>query len=145
MAIRGRRSRVPDFARQQAEIDADLADAAFPLVGQLVVEDQLVVGRHAQPGVGLDLRVELARAPAGIAEGEQAALRALAGGDVAQDVERRGEADGIADIERGVVAIVRRYAARSRGRSRPGRRCGCGYARWPGWSGCRAATAGRGN
>ena len=70
------RSRVAGVARQQREVDAELGDRPLPLAVQVLVEDQLLVGGDVEPAVGLDLGVELARAPAGIAEREQTAARA---------------------------------------------------------------------
>ena len=50
----------------------------------------------------------MAGSPAGIAQGQQAPLRAAAAGDVAQDIEAGGEPDAIADHHGAVVAIVGR-------------------------------------
>ena len=49
------------------EIDAQLAQRHFPLVAEIRREQQVRVRRHRQPGVALDLLVELAGAPTRIA------------------------------------------------------------------------------
>ena len=63
-------------AGEEGEIDADLAQGTLPLVVERVVEDQLLIGRHGQPGIGLQLLIELTRAPAGITQSENAPPRA---------------------------------------------------------------------
>ena len=67
------------------------------------VEDQFRIGRAMQPAIGLDLGLELARRPAGIAERKDALARPGALGDGLQDVERRGQADAVVDRQRRVV------------------------------------------
>src|SRR5690606_9310140 len=74
-------SGVPGLAGEHPRIDAEHAQGAVVLGFQRHVEDQLRIGRAVQPSVGLDLAFELARAPAGIAERQQGAVRALAAGD----------------------------------------------------------------
>src|SRR3546814_3803242 len=84
-------SGVAGVAGEHGDVDAELADGALPLVVEGVVEHQVLVGGDVQPAVGLDLRVELAGPPAGIAERQQLAARSLAGGDVAEDVDGGGQ------------------------------------------------------
>ena len=98
-----RRLRVAGFARQHAEVDADLAQRLVVLAFGVGAEDQLRIGRAMQPAVLLDLGFQLPRRPAGIAEREDGADRPLAVGDRFQDVERRGEADAFVDRQRRVL------------------------------------------
>src|SRR5262249_2348814 len=78
-------------------------------------EDQIKVSRAMQPAVMLDLVLELAGRPAGIAEREDRALRPVAASDRLENVERRGEADALVDRQRPVldeeVARVQHEAA----------------------------------
>ena len=53
-------------------------DRLLPLGFLVLAEDQIVVGIDVEPGVRLDLLVELSRPPARIAENEQAVARAAA-------------------------------------------------------------------
>src|SRR5262247_2274168 len=53
-------------------------EGQVPHLVALLVEDQLRVGRRRDPGAALELAFELARAPAGIAEGHEAFLRTAA-------------------------------------------------------------------
>ena len=69
----------------------------------VLAEDQLGIGRAMQPAVMLDLLLELARRPAGIAERQDGAVRALAARDRLENVERRGEADAFVDRQRRVL------------------------------------------
>ena len=89
--------RVPGFARQLAEIDADLAHRLFVFAVDVGAEDQFGVGVAIEPAVLGDLVLELPRRPARIAEREHRALRTLAVRDRLQDIERRGEADAVVD------------------------------------------------
>ena len=79
-----------------------------------LVEQQRVVRSYGEPAIGLDLGIELARAPAGIAEREEAVARAFAAADRAQDVHRRGDADIAHDQRRllGVIGRMQHEAAR---------------------------------
>ena len=74
---RARRSRVPGVARQHAEIDADLLQRLGVFATDILAEDQIRVGGAMQPTIVLDLVLELARCPAGIAERENCAARPL--------------------------------------------------------------------
>src|SRR5262249_37413152 len=53
-------------------------EGGLPHLVALLVEDQPRVGRCRDPGAALELAFELARAPAGIAEGHEAFLRTAA-------------------------------------------------------------------
>src|SRR5581483_8199458 len=101
-------SSVPRFAGEAVDGDADLADGALPLVVEVGIEEQPLVGRHAEPAIGLDLVVELPWTPAGIAQRQQALPRAAAAGDVAQDIEAGGQCDIAADGHGAVVMVVGR-------------------------------------
>src|ERR1700728_1717277 len=59
------------FGRQHPRVDADAVDRFFPFRLIVDVEDDGVVGRRVQPGIGLDLGIELAGAPAGITQRQQ--------------------------------------------------------------------------
>ena len=55
------------------------------------VENQIGVGGTIEPAVLLDFGFELTRGPAGIAESENRPVRAVAGGDRPQNVDRMGQ------------------------------------------------------
>jgi hypothetical protein len=55
--------------REPAEIDAELRQGMLPFVVEIAAEHQLFIRRHLQPAIGLDLGIELARTPSGIAKG----------------------------------------------------------------------------
>src|SRR5262245_10297745 len=95
--------RVPGFARQHAEVDADLLQRPLVFAAGVGAEDQIEVGRAVQPAVMLDLVLELAGRPAGIAEREDRALGTVAARDRLEDVERRGQADALVDRQRRVL------------------------------------------
>src|SRR3954453_24007576 len=67
--------RVPGLVREHAGMDADLAQGASVLLVDVVAEDQVRIGIAMQPSIALDLGLELARRPAGIAEREDGVLR----------------------------------------------------------------------
>ncbi len=58
-----------------------------------------------QPAIALDLGLELARRPAGIAERENGVLGAGTVGDRTQDVDGGGEADAVVDPQRRIFDI----------------------------------------
>ena len=58
---------VTSSARQQQRIDLELAERTAPLCVVVAIEHDGLIGWHRQPGILLDLRIELARPPAGIA------------------------------------------------------------------------------
>src|SRR6185503_17399363 len=98
---------VTRVARKREGIDAELGDRAPPFVVIRAVEEQRVVRRHGEPAIRLDLGIELAWAPAGVAEGEEALARTFAATDRAQDVHRRGKAD-IAHHQRRLLGVIGR-------------------------------------
>src|SRR5262249_1413858 len=59
---------VPRLAGEHAEIDADLLQRLLVFTAGVLTENQLGIGRAMQPAVMLDLVLELARRPPGIAE-----------------------------------------------------------------------------
>ena len=83
-----------------------MARSHFDLV--VPVEHDLRVGRRQEPAIALDLGVELAGVPAGIAQRQHAALGPGAGRDRAQHVDRGGEREPLVDHHRAVLDIVRR-------------------------------------
>ena len=94
---------VAGFARQMAEIDADLAQRALVFVLDVAAEDQFGIGRAMQPAVLLDFLFELAGRPAGIAEREHRAHGPIAARDRLEDVERGGQADAVVDRQRRIL------------------------------------------
>src|SRR6266581_4795720 len=86
-------------------LDAQRIDDV-PELFAVLVEDQLAVGRRRRPRTARDLALELARTPAGVAKHDQALLRALAGTDVAQDVEIHGDRHVAVDAKRLRAHIV---------------------------------------
>src|SRR5262245_43820799 len=95
--------RVPGFAREHAQIDADLLQCPLVFAVGVLAENQLGIGRAVQPAVMLDLVLELAGRPPGIAEREDRALRSLSARDRLEDVERRRETDALVDRHRRVL------------------------------------------
>jgi len=63
---------VPGLAGQDRRADAELAEAEQPFVLEVGAEDELRVGGNVQPAVGDEFLLELPRAPAGIAQREDA-------------------------------------------------------------------------
>src|SRR5262245_58949886 len=98
-------SGVAGLGREHAEMNADLLQRLVVLAVGVAAEDQLGIGGAMQPAVMLDLVLELARRPAGIAEREDRALRSVAAGDRLEDVERGGEADAFVDRQRRVLDV----------------------------------------
>src|SRR6185312_15685059 len=94
--------RVPRIVRQHADIDADLGERAGVFLVDVVTEDEIGIGVAMQPAIALDLVLELARAPTGIAEREDGVPGALAVGDRLEDIDGRGQADPVVDRQRGV-------------------------------------------
>src|SRR5258708_17235266 len=75
---------VAGVARQGDGVDAELGQRSLPFVLEVVAEDDALVGGDVQPAIGLDLGVELARPPAGIAQRQQTAPPPAAAADRAQ-------------------------------------------------------------
>src|SRR5262245_6022473 len=94
---------VPGLAREHAEIDADLLQRFFVFAAGVLTENQLGIGRAMQPAVMLDLVLELAWRPPGIAERQDRATRSVPARDRLEDVERRGQANAFADRQRRVL------------------------------------------
>src|SRR5262249_8617692 len=67
------------------------------LPADILAEDQIGVGSAMQPTIVLDLVLQLARSPAGIAECEDRALRSLPARDRLENVEGSGEANALVD------------------------------------------------
>src|SRR5262249_60295188 len=68
---------VPGLAREHAEIDADLLQRLLVFAAGVLAENQLGIGRAMQPAVMLDLVLELAWRPPGIAERQDRAARSF--------------------------------------------------------------------
>src|SRR3974390_2945138 len=75
-----------------------------PYLGAVLVEHELRVLGRREPDIARHLAVELAGAPARVAEGEQALLRSRLRGDVAQDLRAHGERHMPVDVERAGAA-----------------------------------------
>ena len=61
------------FRRQHRRIDADLVERVQILAVKIIAEQQVLIGGTGEPAIALDLVLELARRPAGIAERQQRA------------------------------------------------------------------------
>src|SRR5262245_45545075 len=95
--------RVPGLAREHAEIDADLLQRLLVFAAGVLTENQLGIGRAMQPAVMLDLVLELAWRPPGIAERQDRAARSVSARDRLEDVEGCGQADAFVDGQRRVL------------------------------------------
>src|SRR5437762_13353988 len=84
-------------------MDAKLLQRAVILGVDVVVEDQIGIGRAVQPAIVLDLVFQLTRAPAGIAERKDRLARTDAVRDRFQDIECRRQRDAVVDRERRVL------------------------------------------
>jgi hypothetical protein len=62
---------------EHARIDADLRHRPIPLLVELRAEDERFVGGDVELAIGANLGVQLAGAPAGVAEGEEVVLGLL--------------------------------------------------------------------
>lgn len=93
---------------QHHGVDADLGHGPLPLVVQVGAENQIIVGSHMKPAVGLDFRVQLPRPPAGIAERQKAVARAYASGDVSKNIHGGGQRHLVVYPERCLPAVVGR-------------------------------------
>jgi hypothetical protein len=94
---------VSGFVRQHARIDPDLAQRALVFFIDVVAEDQIRVGVAMQPAIMLDFVFELPRRPAGIAQRQDRVLRSGPLRDRLEDIDGRGQADVVVDIERRVL------------------------------------------
>src|SRR5690242_18696867 len=90
-SVRDARSGVPGGVRQQQRIDMKLRERAPPLRVMVRIKQQRLVRWARQPGVRLNLLIQLPRAPAGIAECENAFPGAAALGDDLEDVQAGGQ------------------------------------------------------
>src|SRR5690606_6411564 len=101
----GRSSATSGVARpgaQAIEIDADAGGGGPGAFREGGVEDDRRVGGNHQPGVVRQLPLQLAGAPAGVAEGDIAVPGALVAGDVEDDVLGRGDGDVRGDLQGGL-------------------------------------------
>src|SRR5690606_11067886 len=83
----GPASGVAGVADEVRWVDADLVEGTLVLLIEVAVEQQVEVGWAVQPAVGLDLVLQLPRAPAGIPQRQHRPARPLAAGDGLQDVD----------------------------------------------------------
>src|SRR4051794_30764628 len=83
----GMRSSVADVTGQHAGTDAELLHRPVVFRVNVGAEDQLGVGAAMQPAIMLQLALELARRPAGIAERQDRARGTGAAGDGFEDIE----------------------------------------------------------
>src|SRR6204780_845402 len=101
-----RNSGAAGFAGQRHQVDAELGQRELPFLGLVRAEHDVFVGVDAEPAIGLQLGVELAGTPAGIAQRQQAFLRPAALADGAQNLERGGERDIAAHHQRAVLDVI---------------------------------------
>src|SRR6476646_7481282 len=97
------RSSVADVAGEHAGTDADLLHRPVVFCADVGAENQLGIRTAMQPAIVLQLALELARRPAGIAERQDRARRAGAAGDCFENIECGGEADALIDRQGGVL------------------------------------------
>src|SRR5574340_547102 len=84
---------------QRGEIDAEQSHRGRqPLLGGQVEQDVLV-GRHAEPGVIGEFLFQLPFRPAGVTQGHQHVLRPLAFADRLEDILGGGKADMLVDMK----------------------------------------------
>ena len=102
----GRPSGVAGVGRQLELVDAQHRQRAVVFAGEIGVEDETRVGGAGQPAVGENLALELARAPAGIAERQHRAGGTGPQGDGAQDIDGCGHAHVFGDLDRRIVGAV---------------------------------------
>ena len=85
-------------ADEMRRVDADLRQRALVFLLQIAVEQQIGVGWTMQPAVGGNLALELAGAPAGVAEEEPAAppreRRGFAGSTTVDPLKASKKAQG---------------------------------------------------
>ena len=109
------RSGVTGLTRKHAEVDADFLEGFLVFTLGILTEDQLGIGGAMQPTIMLDLVLQLARRPAGIAQRQDGAARSAAARDRLENVESCGEADALVDRQGRVldheVARVQHEAA----------------------------------
>ncbi len=116
------RSGMPRRGRQQRRIDAEhLVGLDEALLGGRV-EEQRRIRRHRQPGVLADLRLQLARSPAGVAECNQEPLRVPCPRPPPRACPWKWSARSRGRSRRWSSSRRAAGAARSRDRSGPGRR-----------------------
>src|SRR6478735_317982 len=84
---RGMTLGVPNVARQHARTDADLLHRTVVFRADVGAEDQFGVRAAMQPAVLLQLVLELARRPAGVAQRQDRAGRTVAACDRLENVE----------------------------------------------------------
>src|SRR5690606_9025589 len=84
-------SGVARLAGQQAEIDAQAVCGGVQALLGLQLEENLVIGGAAEPGVVHQLALQLPGVPAGVAEGNEGFPGPAAAGHVHQDVAGGGQ------------------------------------------------------
>src|SRR5712671_5814067 len=85
---------------RQSKVAGAAGEGALPDLVPLGVEHELVIGRGGEPVAPSDFAVELAGAPAGIADREQVFLWPLLMADVAQDLPAGGHRQCVVDAQR---------------------------------------------
>src|SRR3954467_2997701 len=97
------RSSVADVAGEHAGTDADLLHRPVVFCADVGAENQPGIRTAMQPAIVLQLALELARRPAGIAERQDRARRAGAAGDCFENIEGGGGAVVLIDRQGGVL------------------------------------------
>src|SRR5215467_14657751 len=95
----------PDLRGELQVLRAPLHGFVPDLVAVLV-EDQLGVGWRREPQALRQLALELARSPAGIAEGDQTLHRPAVVGDVAQNLAARRHGHVAVEVEGAAGAVI---------------------------------------
>src|SRR5690606_36486884 len=98
----GAASGMPGDLAEIGEIDAEILHGGHQAFFGRQLEDDRHVGGHGEPGVVEACMLGLPGGPAGVAERDRHAARFAAGADRLQHVAAAGEADLVADLERGV-------------------------------------------
>src|SRR5688572_19698715 len=93
--------------RDAPYVDAGQAERRGPALLDRCLEDDGRIRGNGEPGVAAELRLELAAAPACVAERDQHGIRAVAQADSRENVRGRRQLDLGADGERGLEGLVR--------------------------------------
>src|SRR4051812_45109774 len=88
-----------EVGREQARIDAGALEGRGPARIDVAIVEQGLAARGGEPAVAAQFPLELAGAPAGIAQGGEPAARTPPLGDRAEDLERCAERPAVADLD----------------------------------------------
>src|SRR5437879_3416433 len=99
LSPRGRNPSYPLAPRSTLKILHALRVGEIPDLVAVFLEDQLRLSRRDHPVTSRQLALELPGRPAGVAEGDQALLRAVLADDVAQHVAIGGHRQAGVDVD----------------------------------------------